>query len=56
MLIAIQREKYYSISAPEVWAESLQTRGVDVRWVDLTADDFIGQLKGCDGLIFDMDI
>ena len=52
MLIAIQREKYYPENVPEVWAESLQSRGIDVRWVDLVGNEFLGQLQGCDGLMW----
>jgi len=52
MLIAIQSDKYYSDNVPALWAECLEARGVDVRWVDLTGNDFLGQLQGCDGLMW----
>ena len=52
MLIAIQREKYYSISVPALWAEYLEAHGVEVRWVDLVDGDFLGHLEGCDGLMW----
>jgi len=52
MLIAIQRDRYYSDNVAALWADCLQARGVDVRWVDLTGHDFLGQLQGCDGLMW----
>jgi len=53
MLIAIQRNKHYrSKNVPTVWAECLQARGVDVRWVDLTGNDLLGQLEDCNGLMW----
>ena len=52
MLIAIQRDRYYPDNVPALWAEFLEARGVKVRWVDLTGSDFLGQLQGCDGLMW----
>lgn len=52
MLIAIQRDRYYPENIPGIWAEYLHGCGVEVRWVDLVDGDFLGQLEGCNGLMW----
>lgn len=54
MIIAIHPDKIASGSYSEKWAEFLKKCNINVKWVDLTATDWIEQVKGCDGVMWRM--
>ena len=52
MLIAIHRGADSQDDHADGWAECLKARGADVRWIDLTAQDALHQVQGCDGVLW----
>ena len=52
MQIAIHRNSGYCNSFAEEWARCLAEREVDTRWVNLTAQNALQQLEGCDGVMW----
>lgn len=52
MKIAIYPDKSSSESYSEKWAEFLNKRNIQVKWVDLTAVDVLEQVRECDGLMW----
>jgi glutathione synthase/RimK-type ligase-like ATP-grasp enzyme len=52
VLIAIHRGSDTRDGYADGWAECLVARGVDVRWLDLTAQDALHQVQGCDGVLW----
>lgn len=52
MLIAIHRDTDHQDGYVDGWAECLAKREVDVRWVDLTAQNAVHQVQGCDGVMW----
>ena len=51
-MIAIHRDTDHPDDYAEGWAECLVARGVDIRWVDLTARDALRQVQGCEGVMW----
>ena len=52
MLIAIHRDVESPDGVAERWAKGLTTRGVDIRWIDLTAPEALHQVRNCDGVMW----
>jgi glutathione synthase/RimK-type ligase-like ATP-grasp enzyme len=52
VLIAIHRGSDDRDGYADGWAECLAARGVDVRWLDLTAQDALHQVQKCDGVMW----
>ena len=52
MRIAIHPDTIYSTSFSEKWAEFLDKRNVEVKWVDLTSVNALGQVNDCDGVMW----
>lgn len=51
MIVAIHADTVYEDRYGEAWARCLEARGVEVRWVDLTAGDALAQVAGADGVM-----
>ena len=52
MLIALHRDTEYAECVADGWAECLTAGDIGVRWVDLTAQDALQQVQGCDGVMW----
>jgi glutathione synthase/RimK-type ligase-like ATP-grasp enzyme len=52
VIIGIHLDKLWGPSVAEKWIEFLRARDVDVKIVDLLKDDFIEQVKECDGVMW----
>lgn len=52
MIIGIHPDHNGTESYSDHWAEFLQQRGVQVRWLDLLAPDALNQIQGCDGVMW----
>lgn len=52
MEIAIYPDQSGKECFSEKWAEFLTKKNIEVKWVDLTAEDVLKQVEGCDGLMW----
>lgn len=52
MIVAIHPDRAWGAPYSDKWTESLCSRGVEVRVVDLLRGDFLAQVRGCDGVMW----
>ncbi|AMV73145.1 ATP-grasp domain-containing protein [Desulfuromonas sp. DDH964] len=52
MRIGIHPDNMWGTSYSDRWAEFFRVRGVEVKFLDLLAPDFLEQARGCDGIMW----